>query len=80
MTQYGSLALGQTSLQFVSLFVALLSFAAVVLGIVSASVLMAVVALANVYTNDMLLWQCLATKTLDYERLSGAIFGPVYKV
>lgn len=48
-------------------------------GAISATVLMAVVALANVYTNDILLWQCLATKQLDYETLSDAIAGPIYK-
>jgi hypothetical protein len=39
-------------------------------GIVCATVLMVVIALANVYTNDILLWQAHAVRRKDYETLS----------
>ena len=39
-------------------------------GIICATVLMVVIALANVYTNDILLWQAHAVRRADYETLS----------
>jgi hypothetical protein len=48
--------------------------------LVSATILMAVVAMANVYTSDILLWQCLSCKRRDYETLADAIAGPLWKV
>jgi hypothetical protein len=39
-------------------------------GIICATVLMVVIALANVYTNDILLWQAHAVRRKDYETLS----------
>lgn len=38
-----------------------------VAGLVSATVLMAVVAVANIYTNDILLWQAHSVRRHDYE-------------
>ncbi len=48
--------------------------------LVSATILMAVVAMANVYTSDILLWQALSCKKRDFETLSDAIAGPLWKV
>lgn len=49
-------------------------------GIVCATVLIVAVGLANVYTNDILLWQAHSVRRHDYETLSFAIAGPIYKV
>lgn len=49
-------------------------------GVLCATLLLALVALAQAYTNNMLLWQCLHTKQVDYEGLSNAIAGPYWMV
>lgn len=49
-------------------------------GLVSATVLMAVVAVANIYTNDILLWQAHAVRRHDYETLAEAVGGRLWKV
>ena len=48
--------------------------------LVSATILMAVVAMANVYTSDILLWQALSCKKRDFETLADAVAGPLWKV
>ncbi len=49
-------------------------------GIVAGFVIMVVVAAANAYTCDLLLWQAYKTGMHDYETLSYAVGGGIWKV
>lgn len=49
-------------------------------GIVAGFVIMLVVASANAYTCDLLLWQAYKTGMHDYESLSNAVGGRVWQV
>lgn len=49
-------------------------------GIVAGFVIMVVVAAANAYTCDLLLWQAYKTGMRDYETLSYAVGGGILKV
>lgn len=49
-------------------------------GIVAGFVIMVVVAAANAYTCDLLLWQAYKTGMHDYETLSYAVGGGLWKV
>lgn len=42
--------------------------------------LLAFVAFANVFTNNLLLWQALACKQVDLESLCAAVAGPYWMV
>ena len=49
-------------------------------GIICATLFLACVAIANVFTCDLLLWQALACKQKDLEGLAGAVGGPYWAV
>ncbi len=49
-------------------------------GIVAGFIIMVVVAAANAYTCDLLLWQAYKTGMHDYETLSYAVGGGIWKV
>ena len=49
-------------------------------GIVAGTVLFVLIALANVYSNELLLWQSYATGHTEMEEVSGAIGGRAWRV
>ena len=49
-------------------------------GIVAGTVLFVLIAVANVYSNELLLWQSYATGHTEMEEVSGAIGGRAWRV
>jgi Transmembrane amino acid transporter protein len=51
-----------------------------VTGIIAGVFLLVLIAIVNVYTSDMLIRQCRITGTVDYDTLTYAVGGPIWRV
>ena len=51
-----------------------------VTGIIAGVFLLCLIAIVNVYTSDMLIRQCRITGTVDYDTLTYAVGGPIWRV
>lgn len=57
-----------------------LAAAFAVTGIIAGVFLLCLIAIVNVYTSDMLIRQCRITGTVDYDTLTYAVGGPIWRV